>query len=370
MRVLYLTEEAITFSGTLVRGGAIHVRNVVSGLRERGHDAHLVDWSDDPEEAFQHSISPRVRPVEGATHTLCRAVQVGRKCDVEVIVSKTRKTYLPGLVAARRLGVPHVVHVGSSIDPPTNGLLNRFDAASFAFRLRLPHDAYLVVCDAIAEELRTLGVRGTIHNVQNAVDTDEFRPDAPVEASSWLEDALAEHADDFRLGYVGGLHEYKGVFDLASALQQTEGVHLFVAGDGPARERFEREVGECATFFGAVPYEAIPAVYQGIDALALPSHTEGLPRVVLEAMAAETPVIATRVGGVPEVIDDGETGVLCDAHDPAALVEAIDRLATDEGRREVLGRNGRVAVETEFAWEQLYDRYEHDLERVVERADE
>lgn len=364
MRVLYLTEEAITFSGTLVRGGAIHVRNVVEGLRARGHDVHLVDWNDDPEKPFQHSVSPRVRLVEGATRTLRRAVQVGREYDVEVIVSKTRKTYLPGLLAARRLGVPHVVHVGSSIDPPTSSWLDRFDAASFAFRLRLPHDAYFVVCDAIAEELRALGVRGTIHNVQNAVDADAFRPDAPVEVPGWLDDALAEHADDFRLGYVGGLHDYKGVFDLAAALQQTEDVHLFVAGDGPAREQFKREVGDRATFLGAVPYKAIPAVYQAIDALVLPSHTEGLPRVVLEAMAAETPVVATRVGGVPEVITDGKTGLLCEPHTPDRLADSIEQLAREPGVREPLGQAGRESVLESFSWDRMYNRYESHLPGV------
>lgn len=366
MRVLYLTEETISFSDALVRGGAIHVRNVVTGLRERGHDVHLVDWNAEPEKPYQHSVDPRVRPFEGAFRSYRRAVFVGGEIDAEVIVSKTRKTYLPGLLAARRLGVPHVVHAGSSLEPPTDGLVDRVDAASFSSRLRLPHDAYLVVCEAIEEELDELGVSGASYNVRNAVDTETFSPDADVGLPDWLRDALARKPEPFRLCFVGGLHEYKGVFDLAAALHRIEGVHLFVAGKGPARDRFEREAGDRATFLGAVPYEAIPALYQVVDALVLPSYTEGLPRVVLEAMATETPVVATRVGGIPEVVADGETGLLCEAGRPAALAAAIDHLVEDESDSERLGRNGRAAVEAEYSWEQLYDRYERYLQRVLE----
>jgi len=157
------------------------------------------------------------------------------------------------------------------------------------------------------------------------------------------------------------------VSDLADALGRVEAdVHLFVAGDGPARERFERETGARATFLGAVPYEAIPAVYGAVDALVLPSHTEGLPRVVLEAMATETPVVATRVGGVPEVVDDGEAGLLCAPHNPDALGRAIERLAQDAELADRLGRAGRERVVESFTWKALYDRFEAALTSLAE----
>lgn len=370
MRVLYLTEEAITFSGTLVRGGAIHVRNVVSGLRDRGHEVHLVDWNDAPEVSFQHSVRPRFRFVEGAVRSYDRTVGVGRDVDADIVVSKTRKTYLPGFLAARRLGIPHVVHVGSTLSPATSSTTDRLDTASVTARLRLPHDAYLVVCERIASELRQFGIDGSIFNVQNAVDATAFSRDTDVDAPNWLTQALASHEDSFRLGYVGGLHSYKGVFDLAEALERTTSdTHLFVAGDGPARESFESETGERATFLGSVPYEAIPSVYSAVNALVLPSHTEGLPRVILEAMANETPVIATRVGGVPEVIDNGQTGLLCDPHDPAGIADAVDRLAADAQLRDRLREAGREVVLESFSWAEMYDSYEDALFETVHRTD-
>lgn len=366
MRVLYLTEEAITFSGTSVRGGAIHVRNVVTGLRERGHAVHLIDWNPDSEMSFQHSIEPRVRPLDGALRTYRQAVRIGRKIDAQIIISKTRKTYLPGYLAAQQLSIPHVVHVGSSLDPPTDGFVDRLDAASFSLRLQLSHDAYFVVCEAIATELRGRNVSGSIFDVRNAVDTDSFHPDVEVEVPDWIANPLAAHKHTLQLGYVGGLHDYKGVFDLAAALRRvTSDVHLIVAGDGPAREQLERVAGDKATVLGPVPYESMPAIYAGIDVLVLPSHTEGLPRVVLEAQATGTPVIATRVGGLPEIVNDGKTGLLVNAHDPADLAGAIDQLAGNPNIRTQVVKAGRRAVVKSYSWESMYDRYERFLNELT-----
>jgi starch synthase len=368
MNIIYLTEERISFSGTLVRGGQIHVRNVVSALRDRGHDVHLVDWNDTQERPFQHSLSPSFRFGVDPIRTVFQAVPVGRDIDVDIIISKTRKTYFPGLIAAGILNVPHVVHVGSDLGGTANGPLNRFSAASFAARLRAPHDAYLVVCDTIADSLVQRGIDGErVFDVKNAVDTDRFNSNGPPRPLAENHRQALPDDDAFRLGFVGGLYEYKGLADLAMALARTTtDCQVFIAGDGPAKERFERLFGDSGTFLGSIPYNQIPAFYHAIDAFVLPSHTEGLPRVVLEAQATATPVVATRVGGVPEVITDGETGLLCDPHDPDGLSTAIDRLALDESDRDRVGHNGRDAVVEKFTWERLYDRYERSLKTVCE----
>lgn len=367
-RVLYLTEEPIRFTEPMVRGGAIHVRNVVDGLRERGHEVALIDWNDSPDRPYQHSVTPRSRFVDGAVRTAIRAVTVGRRRQTDVIVSKTRKTYLPGLLAARRLGVPHVAHVGSSLEARA-GVANQLSGRSFEYRLRAPHDAYFVVCDAIAAELQERNVSGAIYDVKNAVDTERFAPESTdPETVAAFRDRHAETVGqtDLTLGFVGGLHDYKGVFDLADAMADASAdVSLLVAGDGPARAELADRLGDTATFLGAVPYEDVPAVYHAVDAFVLPSHTEGLPRVILEAQATATPVIATRVGGVPDVIEGGETGLLCTPHDPASLRAAIDRLAADAEERHRLGANGRKAVEASYSWDALYDRYERFLAEIV-----
>jgi starch synthase len=367
MRILFVTEEAIRFSGTMIRGGQIHVRNVIRGLRERGHEVHLIDWNSSPDHSDQQSIDPRTRFIDGSIRTFRQILNVGQSFGPDVIVSKTRKVYLPGLAAARILGVPHVVHVGSSLDRPTDGIIDYLDARSFAARLRAPHDAYFVVCDAIGGELRERGVStGRIHDVSNAVDTDRFCP-APDAELSPTDTKRLDTIDGPTLGFVGGLVDYKGVFDLAEAIKLTEtDVTIVIAGDGPARDRFERELGEKGVFLGSVAYERMPAVYAAIDALVLPSHTEGLPRVLLEAGATGRPVVATRVGGVPEVVIDGETGLLCPPRSPDQLAAGVDELF---GERDpaAMGTAARELVVNEFTWGAQYDRYDRFLQTIIDR---
>lgn len=371
MRVLYLTEERISFSDPLVRGGAIHVRNVVTGLRNRGIETFLVDWSDAPEREYQHSVDPSMRFVIGGIETARRAVNVGRRRDIDVIVSKTRKTYLAGWLTARRLGVPHVVHVGSSLDRPTSGLMDRLSMLSFAARLRLSHDGYFVVAKYVARQLQNRGIDDDrVFDVKNAVDTDRFHPDKIPKS---LDEELRHRLDDidedtFLLGFVGGLQPYKGLGDLAAAIDRVNAnCHVVLAGDGPERQRLRRLFGDAATFLGPVPYDQMAALYHSFDTFILPSHTEGLPRVILEAQATATPVVATRVGGVPEVVTDGETGLLSDVRDPAGLAMAIERLHENPDERKRLGVSGRKSVEKAYGWSALYERYEQFLGKIVER---
>lgn len=369
MRVLYLTEESISFSDAMVRGGAIHVRNVVEGLRERGHDVFLLDWNSAPERPYQVSVAPRTRFVDGAVKTYRQAVLIGRRHGVDAVVSKTRKTYVAGLAASRRLGIPHVVHVGSSLNPPTSGLVDRVDLASFRARLQLPHDAYFTVCRYLVNQLVNRGIDpGDVYDVRNAVDTERFHPSRiDTSLSPTYRGQLPD--DAFLLGFIGGLHEYKGVYDLADAIERCrDTVTVAFAGDGPERKPLEARLGDHGRFLGSVPYEQIPALYHEFDVLVLPSHTEGLPRVVLEAQATGTPVVATRVGGIPEVVSDGETGLLCDPHSPESLATAIDRLAGDPAECEHLARMGRDRVAAEYSWNALLDRYERFLMAVSEEA--
>lgn len=370
MRILYLTEEPISFSGTMVRGGQIHVQRVVSGLRERGHDVHVIDWnSENDDRRFHHSLRPRLRFGIDPSRTALYALGIARNVEPDVIISKTRKTYLPGLIVARLVGSPHVVHVGSSPGSVNGSLGSKLEMASIVGRLHAGHDAFFVVCDALASELENFGLpRDRVFNVGNAVDTQQFHPEnIPTPLDETYQRRLDSIAgSDFVLGYVGGLHSYKGLDDLAGAIDRSDReVRVAIAGDGPERDRLERRFGNDAVFLGPVPYEQIPALYHEFDVFVLPSHTEGLPRVILEAQASGVPVIATRVGGVSEVVADGESGLLCKPGDPDGLAETIDELVGDTELQSNLGSNGRESVVSRFDWEGLFGRYERYLNHVV-----
>jgi glycosyltransferase involved in cell wall biosynthesis len=137
-----------------------------------------------------------------------------------------------------------------------------------------------------------------------------------------------------RIGTVASLTAKKGHEYLleAIALLRDRGVRcaLFLAGDGPERARLEALVGErrlrpCVQFLGNVA--PVADLLDAIDLFVLPSRVEGLPLALLEAMLAGKPVVATAVGGVPDVIDSGATGVLVAPRDAGALADAIERLA-------------------------------------------
>lgn len=148
---------------------------------------------------------------------------------------------------------------------------------------------------------------------------------------------------------VANLIGYKGHADLIEALALLPAPpRVCLVGDGPERERLtrliaERGLGEVVRLAGAVPDAR--AVLRDYQFAVLPSHSEGLPNAVLEAMAAGLPVVATAVGGVPEIVEDGVTGLLVPPRAPAELAVAIRRLAEEPLLRQRMGRAGRTAVE-------------------------
>jgi glycosyltransferase involved in cell wall biosynthesis len=112
-------------------------------------------------------------------------------------------------------------------------------------------------------------------------------------------------------------------------------------------------VDDCVEFHG--PADDLAPFYQASDVLLLTSDHEGTPNVILEAMASGIPVVATRVGGVEEVVEDGVTGLLADADQPGQLVESLRRLAADRALRREMGLRGRARVESRHSPQRVAD---------------
>jgi glycosyltransferase involved in cell wall biosynthesis len=145
---------------------------------------------------------------------------------------------------------------------------------------------------------------------------------------------------------IGRLSREKGHLDLIAAFrrlrQQEPKLRLVLVGDGPERPRLEQTAGEGVLFTGHVPD---PAPYYAIaDAVVLPSHTEGSSNVLLEAMAAGVPAVATQVGGTPEIAVNGENALLVPPDDSFALASAIGRVLHDGALRSKLVANARATV--------------------------
>ena len=175
-----------------------------------------------------------------------------------------------------------------------------------------------------------------------------------------LREALNWNEDDIVGVYVGLISESKGMAELAVAserlLAKYPRFRLVCVGDGPAMHRLialqDQTVREDAVeLVGQVAPEEVPAYLQASDFMVFPSHSEGMPQAVIEAMNCGLPVVATKVGGTPEAVLDGETGLLVEAKDVTQLHKAMGRMICDGNFRFRAGRRGHEFARNKFGAE-------------------
>jgi glycosyltransferase involved in cell wall biosynthesis len=228
---------------------------------------------------------------------------------------------------------------------------------------------FCCVSEDIASEVQAYRAvpRHKVCVVQNGIDTARFRRREGAEA---LRGSLGIPVDVPVIGTVGRLDEVKCQDLLLRGFQRVRDkapkARLLLVGDGPSRAALEALAGEleltpAVSFVG---YQARPDRYlQAMDFFALTSRAEGLPLAILEAWAAGLPVVSTRVGGIPKVVDDGRTGLLIDSGDEDALAKALSELLDNPSRARRLGEAGRARVEADFDTRRMAgDYHRHYLE--------
>jgi glycosyltransferase involved in cell wall biosynthesis len=198
--------------------------------------------------------------------------------------------------------------------------------------------------------------------VHYALDAERFRAMGGRDAGGDATAAPSPAPSRPVVGCVTRLMEQKGVHVLIEAFSACLKVHptasLLIAGDGPGRPRLERlaralGIGERVRFLGNVPHAHLGRIYTSMDIFAFPSFGEGFGLALLEAMAWGKPVAASRVMAIPEIVRDGETGLLTPPNDPAALARALLRLLGDDALRLRMGEVGRRRVEETFTVERM-----------------
>lgn len=208
-----------------------------------------------------------------------------------------------------------------------------------------------------------------VHVIYNGADAQVFYP-RDLQA---CRNHLGLPAHRAIAAFAGNILRAKGLFDLISAFALIPPEHrmlLALAGSGPdelALRAAAQKAGVEVRFFGVLRPEDVARLFAAADVATLPSHNEGLPNVVCEAMACGRPVIASRVGGIPEIVQDNGTGLLVPAGDVHALANAFARLAQDRVLRSRMGESAREAAERQLTTSVSARRYESVYVRALER---
>ncbi len=290
-----------------------------------------------------------------------------RRLKADVLCCSGYKPDIVGWLAARRAGIPVVA------------VAHGWTAATFKVRLNEALDRLVLrwmdrticVSEAQAVKVRRAGVAPErIIVIRNAIAAEALSKPDPVD-SSRLREFFAVPPERI-VGAAGRLSPEKGFDQLVEAAaivgRANPGVGFVLFGDGPLRGALAQQIisrGLQGRFILAGFRTDLERFLPHLHLLALPSYTEGLPVILLETLAAGVPVLATAVGGTPEVIEDGVGGYLVPAGDPPALARRILDVLRDETGRRALARRGRERVGNEFTFEVQSAAYQRLFENLA-----
>lgn len=308
----------------------------VRRLQRAGFDVTVIDDTDDDRavRALADCLAP-FRPEIVHNH-MYRAEVVG-----------TRAAYLLGEKGCHRPAVISTVHSSRIRCAEDREILRRLTPLM---------DRLIVVSKAIEQKIKDEGRDGApVTLIYNGVDLDRYNHQQPC---CTLHDDYAIPETSPIVGVVARLEPEKGHRTLLDAWPLVLVAHpdawLLVVGEGSEREALEaqtEELGIVDRVVFAGRREDVPAVTAALDVAVLPSYREAQGLSVLEAMALSRPVVASRVGGIPEMIEDGVTGLMVPPNDPPALAAAIGRLLSDHPFADMIARRGHELVHERFCVE-------------------
>jgi sugar transferase (PEP-CTERM/EpsH1 system associated) len=288
-----------------------------------------------------------------------------RQHRIDLVHTHNRMALIYGAPAGRLAGA-RVVHTKHGNNPRGG---TRLVAGNLAGRFV---DAFVAVSTETAEFARKRNEiderRLTV--VTNGIDLSRFHPEPAARAR--VRSELGIDTDAWVIGTVGRIATEKNQALLLRAMAPLLGprTRLIIAGDGPLLSSLTELAGTLgiARFAHLLGVRRdVPDVLNALDVFVMSSDTEGLPLVVLEAMATSLPVVSTRVGGIPNVVDEGHTGFLVPAGDEAALRDRVEKLHSDPARTRACGERARTAAVTRYSAERMQRDYLELYARVLSR---
>lgn len=360
---IFVKEHARAAAGAGVDVAVAHLDR-----REGSRRLFELEDVDDPEFPTVHAGYPRSPALLSYAGNLAAAIAAYRRLrrrgfDPDVIHAHFFLAGVPAVLLGRALRKPVVVTEQWSVflpsDPASLSPLMR-RAAKFAFERA---EAVLPVSEALRDGIRALGVRATFHVVPNVVDAERFHPAGASDRNG---------APRTLIG-VGGLYEAKGwefLIEAVSLLTRTRrDFRVEIVGDGQLRSRYEelvrrRGLADLVTFHGWVPKDEVPRLLRAADFFVLTSRYDSNPCAVIEALASGLPVVATAVGGIPDLVGDG-MGLLAEPQDPESIARRIATALDEEHRwdRAAIARTARERYGAEHVGRRLAEIYDEVVAR-------
>ena len=343
-----------------VGGPASHAPALAEALLEAGHTVEVVTTADRTPARRPYPLRwvARGRPAPLRHLAVVREVRsAARGADRVYATTMVRRAALGAALARRPLVVKLVADDAYERERRAGrfaGTLEQFQVERGGLRVRLLRATRTAALRSASRVLvpsaylRAIALGWGLDPARTTVVANPA-PEVPVHPTR-DEARAALGIEGFALGVAGRLTEQKALEDTLAALARVPRVALLVLGDGPERAALERraaqlDVSDRVRFLGAGTRDDVIVLFRAVDAALLTSAWENLPHTLLEALAAGTPVIATAVGGIPEVVRDGENGLLVPPRDVAATASAIDRLVRDDVLRASLAASAAPSVE-------------------------
>ena len=371
----------------IVGGAQENTLFTVRGHLEHGHETVLVTGpTRGPEgKLLEHEAPPGLKVVtndhlvrelnpvqDWLAYRTLRAYFAAERFDV--VHTHSSKAGIVGRFAARHAGVPVVVHTvhGQAFHPYQAAWRNQIYIRAERMSAKVSDRIYAVAQAMIDQCVRArVGPAELYRVVYSGMNLEPYlqaKRDPALAAQVGLPD------DAIVVGKIARLFELKGYEYLIEAapaiVAACPRVRFLIVGDGALRATLERRIAELGlqqafVFVGLVPPSEIPRYTGLMNILVHLSLREGLPRTVVQGLASGIPAIGFPLDGTPEVIRDGETGILCPTGDVTAVAKAVTRLASDAELARRMGAAGRAYVRERWDWHTMVDALETDYARLL-----
>jgi glycosyltransferase involved in cell wall biosynthesis len=355
-------------------------------LAKRDHDVTILYPTNDKKlnsdvkiKSFPAKFVPKIHytiPNLLLEYNLISKLIVEEQYDIVHACNSNYLTSLPPAVIKRKTNIPFVLTTDGF--PGISWFFgNSFvDKVGYLYNKTLGRfiidscDEFVVLSKNLANDATDLGIPSKkVTVIPNGVDFEQFHPN--IESQD-IKKELNLKNDEKVILFIGRLSLVKRVNILIDVSKQLlkEGfkIKTVIVGDGEYKDYYKRMVGnnENIIFVGFIPYLEIQKYIAVADVLVLPSLSEGLPNILLEAAACAKPVVATNTGGISDIVIHGKTGFLVDQENFNSFLEYIRLILNDEDLAKKLGNNAYEHVKKEFNWSMIVEHYEQIYESFVQ----